>query len=222
MNPDEPAVTLLRCGAVLFDTDGTLVDSTPLIERAARRWAAGHGIDADEFLAGSHGRRTSDRIAEFLPPEQVRAATAELDGLEAELLDGDGVIALPGAVELLGSMNGLPWAIVTSMDRGQLAARTRVAGVPLSEVTVTADDVTDGKPDPEGYLLAARRLGVPPGECVVIEDAPAGIAAGRAAGATVVAVTTSHAPDELTEADLVIRDLSIVRAVPGGLEISGR
>ncbi|GAA2578842.1 HAD-IA family hydrolase [Actinomadura fulvescens] len=210
-------MTAVPCAAVLFDTDGTLVDSTPLIERAARAWAGAYGIDPDEFLAGAHGRRTSDRIAEFLSPGEVRAATERLDGLEAELLAEGGVVALPGVPALLNSMNGLPWAIVTSMDTGQLRARTRVAGVPLPEVVVTADEVTRGKPDPEGYLLAAHRLGVRAGDCVVVEDAPAGIRAGKQAGATVIAVTTSHAPGELAEADLVIPDLAGVTATKTGL-----
>ncbi|KAB2343022.1 HAD-IA family hydrolase [Actinomadura rudentiformis] len=209
--------TVIPCSAVLFDTDGTLVDSTPLIERAAHAWAGGYGIDAEEFLAGAHGRRTSDRIAEFLPPLEVRAATERLDALEAELLAEGGVVALPGVLDLLNAMNGLPWAIVTSMDTGQLRARTQIAGVPLPEVIVTADDVTHGKPDPEGYLLAARRLGVPPEECAVIEDAPAGIRAGKAAGATVIAVTTSHPSGDLAEADLILPDLASVRATRTGL-----
>ncbi|MEU5881762.1 HAD-IA family hydrolase [Spirillospora sp. NPDC047279] len=213
-------MTGFPCAAVLFDTDGTLIDSTPLIERAAHHWAAEYGIDPVEYLEGSHGRRTSDRIAEFLPPGEVRAATERLDGLEAELLGEGGVVALPGVVDLLTTMNGLPWAIVTSMDRGQFEARTRIAGVPLPEVVITADEVTHGKPDPEGYLLAARKLGVPPAGCVVVEDAPAGVAAGRAAGATVIAVTTSHRPGDLAGADLVIPDLTRVTATPEGLRVS--
>ncbi|MFI0349734.1 HAD-IA family hydrolase [Actinomadura sp. 9N407] len=207
----------LPCPAVLFDVDGTLVDSTPLVERAARQWAAEYDIDPDEFLAGAHGRRTSDRIADFLPPERVRAATDHLDALEAA--DTDGITALPGARELLSAMNGLPWAMVTSMDPTQLKARTAAAGIPLPEVVVTAFDVNVGKPDPSGYLLAARRLNADPRACVVIEDAPAGVAAGRAAGATVVAVTTSHDASELTEADLIVPDLTPMTAIPEGLHL---
>ncbi|MDL4771102.1 HAD-IA family hydrolase [Actinomadura xylanilytica] len=210
---------IVPCAAVLFDVDGTLVDSTPVVERAARRWAAGYGIDADAYLSGAHGRRTSDRVAEFLPASEVRAATERLDALEAA--DTDGITALPGALDLLAAMSGLPWAIVTSMDRGLLAARSAVAGVPLPRVAVTAEDVADGKPDPSGYLLAARRLGVDPAGCVVVEDAPAGIAAGRAAGATVLAVGTSHDPAELGGADLVVPDLTSVRATARGLSVSG-
>ncbi|GAA1581798.1 sugar phosphatase [Actinomadura kijaniata] len=210
----------LPCAAVLFDVDGTLVDSTPLVEAAAHEWAAEYGIDPVRFLEGAHGRRTSDRIAEFLPPDRVRAATARLDELEASR--SDGVAALPNAVGLLASLDGLPWAVVTSMDRGALLQRTGAAGVPLPRVVVTAEEVERGKPDPAGYLLAARRLGVDPARCVVVEDAPAGVRAGRAAGAAVLAVATSHPAAELAEADVVVPDLTAVTAVPGGLRVAVR
>ncbi|KAB2379044.1 HAD-IA family hydrolase [Actinomadura montaniterrae] len=208
----------LPCTAVLFDVDGTLVDSTPLVEAAARVWAAEYGLDADEFLSGAHGRRTSDRVADFLPADRVAAATARLDALEAERTDG--ITALPGALALLTAMNGMPWAMVTSMDKEQLRVRTGVAGVPLPPVVITAEDVPRGKPDPTGYLLGASRLGVDPSACVVIEDAPAGIAAGRAAGATVLAVATSHDRSELTAAHAVVADLTHVATGPGGLRLA--
>jgi sugar-phosphatase len=209
---------ILPCTAVLFDVDGTLVDSTPLVERAAREWAAEYGIDPDEFLSDAHGRRTSDRVADFLPPDQVREATARLDALEAARTDG--ITALPGAVELLTTMNGLPHAFVTSMDRAQLKVRTGVAGVPLPPIVVTAEDVPTGKPDPSGYLQAARRLGVVPSDCVVIEDAPAGITAGRSAGATVLAVLTSHPQESLTAAHHTVQNLTHVTPAPTGLHIA--
>ncbi|MFC5182235.1 HAD-IA family hydrolase [Actinomadura harenae] len=212
-------MTFLPCSAVLFDVDGTLVDSTPLVEAAAREWAAEYGLDAGEYLAGAHGRRTSDRIAEFLPAGRVAEATARLDALEASRTDG--ITALPDAVRLLTSLDALPWALVTSMDRGQLAIRTGVAGVPLPPVVVTAERVSHGKPDPQGYLLAARELGVEPSACVVVEDAPAGIRAGRAAGATVLAVATSHDASDLGEADLIVPDLTHVTATPAGLTLTG-
>ncbi|MGI5321811.1 HAD-IA family hydrolase [Actinomadura nitritigenes] len=208
----------LPCTAVLFDVDGTLVDSTPLVEAAARVWAAEHGLDAGEFLSGAHGRRTSDRVADFLPADRVAAATARLDALEAERTDG--ITALPGALALLTAMGGMPWAMVTSMDKEQLRVRTGVAGVPLPPVAVTAEDVARGKPDPAGYLLAAGRLGVDPSACVVVEDAPAGIAAGRAAGATVLAVGTSHDRAQLTGAHAIVPDLTHVATAPGGLRLA--
>ncbi|GAA4230385.1 hexitol phosphatase HxpA [Actinomadura meridiana] len=209
---------ILPCEAVLFDVDGTLVDSTPLVERAAREWAVEYGIDADEFLSDAHGRRTMDRVADFLPPDQVQEATARLDALEST--GSDGITALPGALDLLTTMNGLPYAFVTSMDRKQLKVRTAVAAIPLPPIVVTADDVPAGKPDPSGYLQAAAHLGVDPTTCVVIEDAPAGIAAGRAAGATVLAVTTSHDPAVLTNAHRTIPDLTHVTTTPTGLHLT--
>ncbi|MEV4675950.1 HAD-IA family hydrolase [Actinomadura sp. NPDC049382] len=209
---------IVPCAAVLFDVDGTLVDSTPLVERAARAWAAEYGIDPDEFLSDAHGRRTSDRVADFLPPDQVADATARLDALEST--GTDGITALPGAVDLLTAMNGLPHAFVTSMDRAQLKLRTTVADVPLPPVVVTAEDVPNGKPDPSGYLQAAAHLGVDPSACVVIEDAPAGITAGRAAGATVLAVTTSHDRSVLTAAHHIVADLTTVVATPEGVRLT--
>ncbi|MFB4299100.1 HAD-IA family hydrolase [Actinomadura sp. NTSP31] len=208
----------LPCAAVLFDVDGTLVDSTPLVERAARVWAAEYGIDADEFLSDAHGRRTSDRVADFLPAGRVREATARLDALEASRTDG--ITALPGVPDLLAALDDLPWALVTSMDKEQLRVRTGVAGVPLPPVVITAEDVPRGKPDPSGYLLAAGRLGADPSACLVVEDAPAGVAAGRAAGATVVAVTTSHPAGSLTAAHHIVPDLTHVLPAPGGLRLT--
>ena len=209
---------ILSCAAVLFDVDGTLVDSTPLVERAARAWAAEYGIDPDEFLSDAHGRRTIDRVADFLPPDQVHDATARLDALEST--GTDGITALPGALDLLANLNGLPHAFVTSMDKAQLNLRANVAGVPLPRVVVTAEDVPDGKPDPSGYLQAAAHLGVDPSACVVIEDAPAGIAAGRGAGATVLAVLTSHPEGSLTAAHHTVEDLTHVTAAPNGLRVN--
>ncbi|OLT37796.1 phosphatase [Actinomadura sp. CNU-125] len=208
----------LPCAAVLFDVDGTLIDSTPLVEHAARLWAPEYGIDPDEFLTGSHGRRTSDRVADFLPADRVAAATARLDELEAA--GTDGITALPGVRDLLAGMNGLPWALVTSMDRAQLAARSAAARIPLPDVVVTAEDVRHGKPDPSGYLRAAARLGADPSACVVVEDAPAGVAAGRAAGATVLAVTTSHPPEALGEAHHIIEDLTALVPAPDAVTLA--
>lgn len=209
---------IVPCAAVLFDVDGTLVDSTPLVERAARAWAAEYGIDPDEFLSDAHGRRTSDRVADFLPPDQVADATARLDALEST--GTDGITALPGAVDLLTGMNGLPHAFVTSMDRAQLKLRTTVAGIPVPPIIVTAEDVPSGKPDPSGYLQAAAHLGVDPSTCVVIEDAPAGITAGRAAGATVLAVQTSHPPEALTAAHHTVQTLTHVKATHTALHLT--
>lgn len=188
-------------GYWLFDIDGTLVDSTPAVERTWRTWAAENGIDGDEILAVSHGRRTEDTLADFLPPEEIASAYRRI--FDLEMGDLDSVIALPGAAKLLGSIPRNRWAAVTSGSRELMSARLTAAGLPIPEVLVTAEDVEIGKPDPAGYLLAARLLGADPADCLVVEDAPAGLEAGRRAGCRVVAVATSHSPDQLAGFDVV-------------------
>jgi sugar-phosphatase len=185
--------------AILFDIDGTLVDSTPVVNRAWRSWADRHGIDAEAVLAVCHGRRSADTIAEFLPADRV---AEEAEGLErTETADVDGVVALPGAAELLAALPDSTWAAVTSGSQALMRARLAAAGLPVPGVLIAAEDVTEGKPDPQGYRAAARRLGVAPEDCLVIEDAPAGLGAGRAAGGRVLAVATSHPREELEALD---------------------
>jgi sugar-phosphatase len=176
--------------AVLFDIDGTLVDSTGAVERTWRQWGEAHGIDPEEILAVSHGRRSEDTIAMFLPEDQIDEAAAELE--ELELADLDGVAALPATAELLSALPAGSWAAVTSGGRRLMRTRLEAANLPVPEVLVTADDVTAGKPDPQGYLKAAAALGADPARCLVVEDAPAGVRAGLASGAAVLAVATSH------------------------------
>ncbi len=206
--------------AILFDIDGTLVDSTPAVERTWRTWAARHGVDAEAILLVSHGRRSEDTIADFLPEHEREAAVAELEVLEHA--DLDGVLALPGASSLLPLIPRDRWAAVTSGSRSLMRRRLAAAGLPTPSVLVAADDVSIGKPDPEGYLMAAAALGVDPAACLVVEDAPAGIAAGRAAGAWVLAVATSHPASALQEADAVVDDLThlSISAAPKGLRVS--
>lgn len=196
--------------AVLFDIDGTLVDSTAAVERAWRTWAGRRGLDAERILQVCHGRRSQDTVASFLPREEVSSATAELGELEAN--DLGGVVALPGVREMLDGLPPTRWAAVTSGGRRLMLARLAAAGLPAPSVLVAAEDVETGKPHPEGYRTAAAALGVRIDRCLVVEDAPAGIAAGRAAGATVLAVCTSHDRGELEGlgADAVVPDLSFV------------
>lgn len=192
--------------AILFDIDGTLVDSTPAVERTWRTWAEKRGIDVEPILQVCHGRRTEDTVAEFLPERERAAGVEEL--AELELHDLDGVVALPATRELLTRLPLDRWAAVTSGSQELMRARLSAAGLPIPSVLVAAEDVTEGKPDPEGYVAAARALGVDPSKCLVVEDAPAGIAAGRAAGAYVLAVATSHDPGALVSADAVVPDLT--------------
>jgi sugar-phosphatase len=188
----------------LFDIDGTLVDSSAVVERAWRQVAREFGLDGDLVVASCHGRRSVDTVAEFFPPEDRAAAQVRIDALE--LADRE-VVACRGAAELLATLDGQPWAAVTSGPRRLMTARLAAAGLPVPEVLVTAEDVEHGKPAPDGYLLAARSLGVGAGDCVVVEDSPAGVAAGQAAGALVVAVTTTHPAAALQAADLVVAGL---------------
>lgn len=196
----------LTADALLFDLDGTLVDSTPAVTRAWTRWAVEHGVTAAQFRAvHAHGRTASALVADLLPAAQVPAAVRRID--ELELADVDGVVPLPGAGALLTALPADRWTIVTSGNRVLATRRIVAAGLPVPSRFVTADDVRHGKPDPEPYLAGAALLGVPPERCVVVEDAPAGLTAARAAGMATVAVTSTHTADEL-KADLVVADLS--------------
>jgi sugar-phosphatase len=196
----------VRCAAILFDMDGTLVDSSVAVEKTWRQWAARHGIDAEALLAYSHGRQNGDTIAAMAP--HLDRATEEAYMLRAEEECLDGVIAIPGAVALLAALatRAAPWAVVTSAWRRLADLRLGCAGLPPPPVLITSDSITRGKPDPQGYLLAASTLGVDPRACVVIEDAPAGIAAGKAAGMTVIAITTTM-PRSALAGDHHIADL---------------
>jgi mannitol-1-/sugar-/sorbitol-6-phosphatase len=194
--------------AILFDIDGTLVDSTAAVVRVWETWAAAQGVDAQEILRVCHGRRTEDTLALFLPADRHAAAVAELQQLE--LADLDEVIALPGTQSLLTRLPTDRWAAVTSGSQEVMQTRLTAAGLPIPDVLVSAEAVEAGKPDPEGYLKAAAALGREIRRCLVIEDAPAGIQAGRAAGARVLAVATSHRASELTAADAVVADLAAI------------
>jgi mannitol-1-/sugar-/sorbitol-6-phosphatase len=196
----------LTCAALLCDLDGTLVDSSAVVERSWRVWAGEYGVDPEHVIALSSGRRSADAIDELLPAADRAGALARIDALE--LTDVDGVVPAPGALDLLAGLRGTPWAVVTSGSAALMTVRMDAAGIPRPPVLVTADDVSAGKPDPEGYRLAARRLGLDPADCVVLEDAPAGVAAGKAAGATVLAVTTTHDAAALGGADALVAGLS--------------
>ena len=199
--------------AVILDLDGVLVDSGSQIEGTWRRFADRHGLDADRLLANSHGRRAVDVIRLAAPHLD---AEAEAGAIEAdEIARAAELRALPGARELATSVPPERFAIVTSGSRAIALARLRAVGLPVPRVLVTADQVERGKPDPAGYLLAAERLGVDPTHAVVLEDAPVGVAAARAAGMTVVAVLTTNDRSALAEAHSVVPDLRAVLAGNG-------
>lgn len=199
------SAAVLHARAILFDLDGVLADSNVSVEMHWRRWAARHGLDADAIIRVVHGRRALDTIREVAPHLDAEAEVAAL--VAAEAADTSGVLATPGAAALVERLPADAWAVVTSGVRIVAEARLRASGLPVPRVLVPADEIGRGKPDPEGYLTAAARLGRAPSECVVIEDAPAGIAAARAAGMACVALTTTVAAPALA-ADIVVPTLA--------------
>ncbi len=206
--------------AVLFDLDGTLVDSTAAVVRSWIAWALERGIDPVR-LQGYHGVPARAIVADLLGGADVEAAAARIDHLE--LADVADIELLPGAAEALADLPPGRSAIVTSCTRALANARIRAAGLASPAVVVTADDVQHGKPHPEPYLLGAARLGAAPRDCLVVEDAPSGIAAARAAGMATMALTTTT-PREQLDADAVVRALSDVVLVvdDAGVQVLAR
>ena len=206
----------LRCRGVLFDLDGVLVDSTPAVARVWAWWARRHGFDdPDEIVRQAHGKPSIATIRELLPHADHDAESREVERREIE--DVEGVVPLPGAVELLQAIPPEKWAIVTSCTRRLAEVRIAAGGLPQPKCMVTSTDITNGKPHPEPYLKGAKILGATGAECVVIEDAPAGISAGKAAGAQVVALRTTASDAELREAgaDWIVNDCASLSANPG-------
>lgn len=191
--------------AVLFDNDGTLVDSMPSAMRAWRAWAAEHGVPL-RALDGIAGMPAAAIIAKVAPDLERTAALTRI--IELELADTEGVVPLPGAINAVEATRDC-CAIVTSATAALAAARLAAACIPAPARLVTADDITHGKPDPEPFLVAAELLGVDPEQCLVVEDAPRGLAAARTAGCASLALTTTTDAAEL-DADLVVQTLADV------------
>jgi sugar-phosphatase len=188
----------VSCSALLFDLDGVLVDSTPAVVRVWTKWAIAHGFDPHEVVHRAHGRPSISTIRDYLPN-----ADAELENLvvlNGEIEDLEGVIALPGTLDLLNALPSDRWTIVTSCARPLAEVRIRAGGLPVPDKLVTSSDITHGKPHPEPYLKGAAVLGFPIQDCVVFEDVPAGIRSGKAAGARVVAFRTTAEDTELKAA----------------------
>lgn len=203
-------MAIISCRALLFDLDGVLVDSTECVTRTWRRWAATHGLDADHILAVAHGRRTIDTVRLVAPHLAVNGEVEALARSEAR--DTEGVYEVPGARDLVQALPEGTWAVITAGLRAVAMLRITHTELPEPAVLITAEDLAHGKPDPEGYLRAAECLEVPPAECVVIEDAPAGLAAARAAGMRAIAVTTTHAAESLAGAEWGVATLADLRA----------
>jgi sugar-phosphatase len=191
----------IRSRAILFDMDGTLVDSAPAVEALWRAWGERHGIALADILAVSHGRLSRDTIRDVAPHLDAESEAIALDS--AAVTHREGVSALRGAAELLAGLQPHEWAVVTSAPRVLAEARLRFAGLPVPSCLIGNEDVRAGKPDPDGYLKAAARLGMAPQDCTVIEDTPAGILAGRGAGMPVVAIGTTFPAAELLGAPWV-------------------
>lgn len=200
--------------ALLCDLDGTLVDSREEVDDAWRAFAARHGLAVADVLAATFAGPSREVVAMVAPGLDADAEAALVEGWQVEAASR--TRAIDGAAELLAAWAPGRLAIVTSCGRALARGRLAGAGLPEPAVLVSADDVTRGKPDPEGYLRAAALLGVAPARCLAIEDAPAGLAAARAAGARTVAVATTHDPAELADADLVVASLAELSLAPAG------
>ena len=204
-------MTEIHCAALLFDMDGVLINSTPAVARVWRRWAIEHGFNPDEVVARAHGRPSLTTVREYLPNANHEAENREVERREIE--DLEGVVPLPGALALLASLPPDRWTIVTSCTRPLAEVRIRAAGLPLPKKLITSNDIIHGKPHPEPYLKGASVLGFPPAQCVVLEDVPAGVRAGKAAGAKVIAFKTTVPESLLREAGAhwILNDCSNVR-----------
>jgi len=206
-----------RCKAILFDLDGVLVDSAECVERTWRNWATNHHLNPESVIALAHGRRSIETVRMVAPQ---LSAEAELTSLAAsEATTSEGVYRIMGARELLEMLPAGSWAVVTSGTRAVAEFRLRHARLPAPSVMICADEIARGKPDPEGYLNAAARLGHSGADCLVIEDAPAGIEAARAAGMRAIAIASTYPRESLTAADAVVERLADLNVVRDGDQI---
>jgi sugar-phosphatase len=192
---------------VIFDMDGTLIDSTPAVMRAWTTWAGEHGITAQQLL-DHHGIPSAAVVRSLIAADGQESAIARINELELE--DLHDIVVLPGAAEALAAVHDAKSAIATSCTRPLAAARIGAARLVEPNIVVTADDVTHGKPSPDPYLEAAARLGVDPTRCLVVEDAPAGLTSARAAGCATLSVITTTPVEDL-QADAIVPDLAHVR-----------
>jgi mannitol-1-/sugar-/sorbitol-6-phosphatase len=191
-------MTKIYCRAILFDLDGVLIDSTPAVARVWRRWALEHGFDPETVVRLAHGRPSRTTIRDLLPNSDIVAEDREVE--RREMADIEGVVLLPGAQRLLSSLPLERWTIATSCTRPLAEVRLRAAGLPIPKRMITSSDVKIGKPHPEPYQKAAAVLGFSTSDCIVVEDAPAGVCAGKAAGARVIGLPTTMAKHDLESA----------------------
>lgn len=207
----------MKCKGFLFDLDGTLVDSLPVVERAWSNWAKSRDLDPAVVLDFIHGKQAITSLRHFMPGESEETIQQQFSLLEkVEAEDTDGISALPGALQLLERLEALsvPWAIVTSGSVPVARARHAAGELATPEIFITAELVAKGKPNPDPYLLGAQRLGLKPEECVVVEDAPAGVLSGLAAGCKVIAVNAPDDTPKLEQVDLVLKSLAVLQVEP--------
>ena len=204
-------MTQVECRALLFDMDGVLINSTPAVARVWRGWAIEHGFNPEEVVARAHGRPSLTTVREFLPNADHETENREVERREIE--DVAGVVPLPGALDLLASLPQNRWTVVTSSTRALAEVRLRAAGLPIPRHLITSTDVAHGKPHPEPYLKAPAILGCLASECIVVEDVPAGIQSGKAAGARVIAFTTTLPASTLQQVqpDWILRNCADIR-----------
>lgn len=213
-------MTQIECSALLFDLDGVLINSTPAVARVWRRWAIEHGFNPEEVVARAHGRPSLTTVSEYLPNSDRHAENREVERREIE--DLEGVVPLPGALDLLESLPPDRWTIVTSCTRPLAEVRIRAAGLPLPPKMITSTDITHGKPHPEPYLKGASLLGVAAKDCIVLEDVPAGVRAGKASGARVIAFTSTVEEPALRAAgaDWVLQNCADIHALSSGRDLT--
>lgn len=210
----------ITAGAALLDMDGTIVDSTAAVERIWGDWARDHGLDPEFVMPIVHGRQGWASMAKLLPDRPMEQNLADNAAILArEVADTEGIVAIPGAAELLEAIDAAPHALVTSASEALAQARMRAAGLPVPRMAIAAENVAESKPHPEGFLLAANRLGIDAADCVAFEDSNAGIAAARAAGMRVVGVGVATAE---YGADWAVADLTAVSAEVSGSRITLR
>lgn len=207
------------CSAILFDLDGVLLDSTRVVAEQYTRWARENGLDPEYVMEAAHGVRTVEVIRRVAPHLDAVAETKKIEDREAV---ADGIVQIPGALALLKSIPRGRWAVVTSGTRFLAVNRMKKFGIPVPDIMVTADDVSNGKPDPEPYRRGAELLKTDPTECVVFEDAPAGIRSARAAGMKVISLPTTYPVTELREADAIVSGLADVKVTLNGTGDHGK
>jgi len=206
---------LIRCKGILFDMDGILISSLGSVERSWTKWALMRGVDPEYACRIAHGCRAIETVARLRPDLDSSAELKIIE--EIEIADGEGLSVLPGVLRLLASLPAERWTVVTSATERLARERLAASGIPVPARIITAESVTQGKPNPAPYLAGASLLGFAAQECVVVEDSESGARAGRAAGCIVVATTFSHSIESLAAAHYLVEDLTGVEAtIPDG------